>query len=291
LASVPDAVTNAPTPYADARDWDDFTPRISLEHRGSLGLAYLSYARGFKSGGYNYPASLSPVLNPETMESYELGWKADVLDARLRVSSAIFVSYAKDLQVTRGGAGAFLTTENAADAEVRGVEVDIDSVVTSGLTVSGGLALLDTEYTDYLAGVLVPLYVPPYGSAPLPGGLNVRGRSLLRSPDRAWYVGARYTRQLAARGGIAVSGNYAYKGDYYFDFSALPETEWLKQDAYGVLNARVAYVAADGRWEVGLWGLNLTDAAYYEDAVLNSASSRVSYADPRTYGVDFKLRL
>ena len=53
LASVPDAVTNAPTPYADARHWDDFTPRISLEHRGARGLAYLSYARGFKSGGYN----------------------------------------------------------------------------------------------------------------------------------------------------------------------------------------------------------------------------------------------
>ena len=85
--------------------------------------------------------------------------------------------------------------------------------------------------------------------------------------------------------------DYAYKGDYDFDFAAAPEAEWLRQEAYGVLNARFAYVAPTGQWEIGLWGANLTDETYYEDAVLTSFSARVSYADPRTYGIDFKLRL
>ena len=88
-----------------------------------------------------------------------------------------------------------------------------------------------------------------------------------------------------------MSVDYSYKGDYYFDFAAVPETEWLKQRAYGVLNARVAYATEDSSWEIGLWGANLTDESYYEDAVLTAASSRVSYADPRTWGVDFRLRL
>jgi iron complex outermembrane receptor protein len=135
----------------------------------------------------------------------------------------------------------------------------------------------------------VPLHVPPYGSAPLAGGLDVRGRSLLRAPDQALYAGVRYERRLADGGRMPLNVNYAYKGDYYFDFSATPETEWLKQHAYGVLNARIAY--AGKRWEFGLWGTNLMDEDYYEDAVLNSVSSRVSYADPRSYGIDFKLRL
>ena len=126
LDAVPNAVTNAPTPYADARDWDDFTPRLALEYRGDFGLAYLSYSRGFKSGGYNYPASLNPVLNPETLDSYELGVKADLADDRLRLSSALFHYDFKDLQVSRGGAGAFITTENAASATVRGLEVDVE---------------------------------------------------------------------------------------------------------------------------------------------------------------------
>ena len=49
--------------------------------------------------------------------------------------------------------------------------------------------------------------------------------------------------------------------------------------------------SADGGFELGLWCRNLTDSIYYEDAVIQTASSRVSYADPRTWGIDFKLRL
>ncbi|RPI64777.1 MAG: TonB-dependent receptor, partial [Lysobacterales bacterium] len=290
VETVPNAVTNAPTPYSDARDWDDFTPRLALEYRGDFGLAYVSYARGFKSGGYNYPASLNPVLNPETIESYELGFKADLASDRLRLRSALFYYDVKDLQVSRGGAGQFITTENAASATVRGLEIDVTAAVTRRLSLEAAIALVDSEYTDYIAGVLVPLAVPPYGSAPLAGGLDVKGRPLLRSPDQAAYLGIRYEGQFARGGRIPVSIGYSYKDDYYFDFSPIAATEWLKQDAYGVLNARVAYASANDGWEIGVWGTNLADASYYEDAVVQSASSRVSYADPRTYGIDFKLR-
>ena len=291
LAALPGAVTNAPTPFAGAKSWDQFTPRLALEHHGGFGLAYLSYARGFKSGGYSYPASLGPVLDPEIVDSYELGVKSELLDKRLRLDSALFVYNFENLQVTRNASGAFLTTENAADAKVRGAELSFAFAVAPALSLTGGVALIHSEYTDYTAGVLVPLLAPPYGSVPLAGGLDVRGRPLLRSPDRAAYVGLRYEPRLASGGSLPLSANYSYKDSYYFDFSAVPATEWLKQPPTSVLNARVAYVAPGARWEVGLWGTNLTDAVYYDDAVLTSVSSRVSYADPRMYGVDFKLNV
>ena len=291
LEPAPDAVTNVPTPYADARSWDELTPRVALEYRRDFGLAYLSYTRGFKTGGYNYPASANPVLNPETLDSYELGIKASFVGDRLRLRSALFDYDFKDLQVSRGGAGAFITTENAASATVRGLETDVDAALTARLSLTAGVAFIDSEYTAYVAGVLVPLTIPPFGSAPLAGGLDVRGRSLLRSPDEAAYVGVRYELPLASGGRVPINVDYSYKGDYYFDFSPVAETEWLKQDAYAVLNARVAYSSADGGFELGLWCRNLTDSIYYEDAVIQTASSRVSYADPRTWGIDFKLRL
>jgi iron complex outermembrane receptor protein len=291
LADVAGAVTNVPTPYADEQDWDHFTPRVSLEYRGDFGLAYATYSRGFKSGGYNYPASINPVLNPETLESYEIGVKSDLANGRFHLGSALFAYDFRDLQVTRGGTGTFITTENAASARVRGLELDLRAALSSNLSVDFGVALIDSEYTDYTAAVLVPQLAPPYGSAPLPGGLDARGRPLLRSPDQAAYIGLRYDRPLAGGGHIPVSIDYSYKSDYYFDFSAVPETEWLKQGAYGVLNVRAAYVGVRGDWEIGVWGRNLTDSSYYEDAVLFTASSRISYADPRTYGIDFKLRL
>ena len=289
LEAVPGTVTNAPTPYADARDWDEFTPRLALEYRADFGLAYFSYSRGFKSGGYNYPASLNAVLNPETLDAYELGIKAALPNDRLRVRSALFYYDFADMQVTRGGAGAFLATENAASGHVRGLEIDISAALTTALSLEAGAALIDSSYDEYTAGVLVPSTSPPYGSAPLAGGLDARGQSLLRSPDQAAYVGLRYDRSV--RGGhVPVNITYSYKGDYYFDFAAVPETEWLRQDAYGLLNARVAYASDNGGWEIGVWGMNLGDVSYYEDAVVTSVSSRVSYADPRTYGIDFKLR-
>ena len=230
------------------------------------------------------------MLNPETLDSYELGVKTALASNRVRLSSALFYYDFKDLQVSRGGAGAFITTENAASGTVRGLEVDVDAALTPDLRLEAGLALVDSASKDYTAGVLVPLTAPPYGSTPLAGGLDVRGHSLLRSPDEAARVGLRYERPLP-KGRIPVSVEYSYKGAYYFDFAAVAATEWLQQDAYGVLNARVAYASADDGWELGLWGANLTDESYYEDAVLSSTSSRVSYADPQTWGVDFRLRL
>jgi iron complex outermembrane receptor protein len=291
LAAIPGDVTNAPTPFAGNKSWDQFTPRVSLEYRGAFGLAYATYSRGFKSGGYNYPASIGPVLDPEHVASYEAGLKSELLDKRLRLDAALFAYDIEDLQVTRGGFGAFLTTENAADARVRGLEFDFALALAANLSLTGGLALVHSEYTDYIAGVLIPQLTPPYGSVPLSGGLDVRGRPLLRSPDTAADVGLRYEPRLGNGGNLAISANYSYKDSYYFDFSAVPETEWLKQPATGILNARIAYVAPRGRWEIGLWGTNLTDAAYYDDAVLTSVSSRVVYADPRLYGADFKIKV
>jgi iron complex outermembrane receptor protein len=291
LEPVPGAVTNVPTPYGDARAWEAFTPHVALEYRGGVGLAYASYSRGFKTGGYNYPASVNPVLDPERLDSYELGIKTSFARDRVRLSSALFHYDFEDLQVSRGGPGAFITTENAASAAVRGLEVDVSAAVTDKLSVDAGAAFIDSEYTDYIAGVLVPSTVPPYGSVPLAGGLDVRGQSLLRSPDEGAYVGIRYELALRRGSRLAISGDYSYKGDYYFDFSPVPETEWLRQDAYDVLNARLAYSPPDGAWEIGIWCTNLTDSAYYEDAVIQSASSRVSYADPRTFGFDLRLRL
>ena len=64
-----------------------------------------------------------------------------------------------------------------------------------------------------------------------------------------------------------------------------------KYSAAGEGFLRFCYASSDDAWELGLWGANLTDESYYEDAVIQSTSSRVSYADPRTFGIDFRLRL
>ena len=97
------------------------------------------------------------------------------------------------------------------------------------------------------AGVLVPSTVPPYGSAPLAGGLDVRGRSLLRSPDEQRIrrhplrAPARSRRPHSREHRLLVQGRLLLR---FLGRRRRPSG--CEQDAYGVLNARVAY-ASRGR--------------------------------------------
>ena len=91
-------------------------------------MLYLTYARGFKSGGYNYAASVGSglPLDPEVLDMVELGWKTTHADGRLQVSGSLFYYDYKDLQVTRAVAGSGVNvTENAADARALGLDLEV----------------------------------------------------------------------------------------------------------------------------------------------------------------------
>ena len=82
--------------------------------------------------------------------------------------------------------------------------------------------------------------------------------------------------------------SYSYSGEFEYDFVATPSTSELKQEAVGLLQARVSYVPDGASWQVSLWGNNLTDEEYYTEKVANENSLRVNYQPPRTWGVDVR---
>ena len=83
-------------------------------------------------------------------------------------------------------------------------------------------------------------------------GIDASGESLLRSADFSMFVSAIYEFDLTS-GSIPASVTCSHKGDFPYDFIADPLAGRLKQDDCGVLNARVAYVAEDESWSVGVW--------------------------------------
>ncbi|MDB6046387.1 MAG: hypothetical protein JWM63_4938 [Gammaproteobacteria bacterium] len=72
--------TLPPPTYPLSRTYEKPTWRVALDHRFTDDiLGYVSYNRGFKSGGYNTHSADNPPYNPETLDAYEIGAKTEWL--------------------------------------------------------------------------------------------------------------------------------------------------------------------------------------------------------------------
>jgi len=290
IVSSPNTATTlagATLPFSDEDSWNQFTPKATLQYDFDAAMVYLTYARGFKSGGFNYPAGGGTPLNPEILDMIELGLKSDLFDNRLRFNVSGFYYDYKDLQVTRASAGinAAATTENAAQAEIFGVDLDLNWTVSDQLSIMGGVSYLDTEYKDYDA--VAKSFQGTPGTVNV--GFDASGQSLLRAPDWSYFVSLNYDFLIGGER-FPLVVNYSYKGSYLFDFVIEPEMAPLQQDSYGLLSARLSYVTANDRLELSVWGNNLTDEEYFDDVVANGNGLRGSWGSPRTYGVSVGYR-
>ena len=126
-------------------------------------LFYATYSQGFRPGLLNRPGgAVNPQgtftvpfeLDTDDVDNFELGWKTTLMDNQLRFNgSAFFVDISK-LQTTIFDPSIvnLFFSDNAANAEIKGVEGDITYAPASmsGLTLSGAFSFLDTEITEVL---------------------------------------------------------------------------------------------------------------------------------------------
>ena len=275
-------------------DWSEFTPRATLQYSTDTGMAYFTYSRGFKSGGFNYPFRAgNDSLDPEILDMLELGYKTEVLQNRLRLNASLFYYDYEDLQLTRAAAGSGGTivtvTENVGAAEIYGLDADFTWLATDRLSFLASFTLMSSEYTDF-SDATAKVFRLEQG---LPGtrdvAYNANGESLLRAPDFAMFATAKYDFEIPS-GNIPVALTYSYKDEYYFDFvseESSPRATGLIQDAISIVNARISYEPSAYNWVLSAWVNNLTDEEYYDDLVANAAGLHGSPAEPRTYGIDF----
>ena len=285
--------TVSPVPASDSESWNEFTPKVTLTYNLDNGIVYGTFASGFKSGGFNHPLRVGTVIDPETIDMIELGYKADLTDS-LRITSSLFVYSYKDLQVTKAASeSATVSTENATDSDIRGLDVDLTWAANEKLTFRINAEYLDTEYKDYDTAGRAPNTVLTGDPAAVGYGFvffNAKGQEMLRSPELAVYAAVQYDSPISIggrEGNLSVNMNYAWKDDYIFDFEVDPLID-VTQDAHGILNAR-ATLTID-KVSLSVWGKNMTDEKYFFDKVVAATNNRGNYGHPRTYGVDFAYR-
>lgn len=248
--------------------WDDVSPRAVLRFIPADGhTAYASVTRGFRSGGYSMRGNvlLSP-FDEEEVTAYEVGYKADLLDRRLRVNTAVYSNKYKDLQRTVLGVdpvfGVVQSTFNVADATINGFEIDFIAQLTDRLVLSGGYGLTDASYDTAISGFAV-------------------NNEFTRVPEHTAFLSAIYDVDLARGDGLSfrVSGNYT--GAQYFD-----DLNNIEEPGYTLLDASVTYRDPSGHWKVSLFGKNLANEEYaYWGSTLGALGDNRFVGAPRTWGL------
>jgi iron complex outermembrane recepter protein len=250
------------------------TWRLALDHHFTDDVnGYVSYNRGFKSGGYNVPAPALPAYSPEKLDAYETGLKTQFLERRLTVNSAFFYYNYQNIQVSRFVNGS-PEVYNGGKAKLYGLDLDATVRVTRGLTLSAGLELEHDRFTDFPNADFFLGCAHPY---PTVCSLSANGKQLPQTPAASGTINLDY-RVSVSNSELHFNVNEAANSGYYYQ----PNNE-IKQSAYGLLNGSIGWTYS--HYSVTLWGKNLTDVIYA--TAVNPAPTAISaaYAAPRTYGV------
>ena len=263
-------------------DWDNVSGRLALDYTiNDDAMAYASISSGFKSGGFTGAATTQEVattpFDEETAISYEVGLKGLWANRRIQTNIAAFFTDYEDLQVTRffqppdSSFGQFLT-ENAAKAEIKGLEFELVALLTDSWELGGNFAWLDAEYTEF------------FGTPDVSGGGDFSGNVMRQAPEFSWYAYTRYTISLQDSGKISAKVDYAYQDDMFFDPNNNPITIG---PSYGLWNARLGWTSANNNWEVAGWIKNIGDKDYLHHA-FSQRGSRVAFGRfgaPRHFGI------
>jgi iron complex outermembrane receptor protein len=272
---IPDAV------IYNEDGWDDISPRLSLAYQATEDLLlYTSAARGFKSGGFNGRPQQRGVLDPydpETLWAYEVGFKADRANSRLRLNGAFFYYDYTDIQFSAGLADddgrAVFVLQNAGKARAWGGELEMTARPGPGWLWTASLGYIDNEYTE-LDDVE-------------PNGVTLDSKfpktpkwSLTLSPQYSFSVGA---------GRIILRADYSYRSKVFNDISNSP---LVTQEAYGLLGSRLVFVPSSESWELALFGTNLTNEEYLVHGIfIPSLGPAIGVGGrPREWGLTTKLR-
>ncbi|PZT90537.1 MAG: TonB-dependent receptor [Citromicrobium sp.] len=263
--------------FEGTREFKRFTPRASISFKPTPDHnLYASFSKGFKGGGFD-PRGVSTAapdadgngtvspdevfdfmtFDPETVDTYEIGYKAAFLDNDVNIALAAFKSDYKDVQVP-GSVGTVINgqqtfigvTTNAGEAEIKGIEFETVATLArdfagagSRFGLSGMVGYLDAEYKQFIDS----------------RGIDVADRRAFQNTPEWTAAGTVNLAFPAAEGIVNLSGTASHRSDTQ-QFELL--TPMLDQPSYTLFDASIVWTADDDSFSLGLHGRNLTDKQY-----------------------------
>jgi iron complex outermembrane receptor protein len=230
--------------------FDKFTPHLSAEYQFKDDfMGYVSYTEGFKSGGWNARATdlLDFVLiDPETAEAWEIGFKSEFANNRVRLNAAYFNNTYKDFIITalNPATGGFITI-NAAKANISGVEFELNAKATENLSVFANIGFMWNEYKDLDDNVTFDI-----------------NNEIKRVPDVTGQIGFNYYVPLpnaSVDSSLLITADYSHQAKYFAGVNNSPSE---LAEATNLIHASISYLH-DARWSLTAVCSNCTDQEYH----------------------------
>jgi len=267
-------------------------------------MTFATVSTGFKSGGFNsrrQAPGLPIEFDAEETTSYEVGAKTTLFDGRVTANATLYRTELEGFQeAVLSPTGVGFIVGNAGERRTQGLELDVQANPVEQLSLTASLAYLDAEFTDRPVG-------PQNGLGTLPpaddvaGAANYNGLTPEDSPEWTGSLVGQWTDSLGI-GGVDyfLRGEVAYTDDHFQDAALDPRS---LQEAVTILNARIGLEDPEGRWQVALWGKNLTDELYFQELSSQAVGGFISgggfagaggftgwLAPPLTWGAEATVR-
>lgn len=258
--------------------FESVTGTVSLKYYWNDDImSFATVSQGFKAGGYPI-APISAVdftaFDEETSINYELGFKAELLDNRVKLEGAIFHIELEDQQLStiiEVNGLPVASTANAGESHINGAELELTAALTEGLVLRSALGYVDTEFDDYVDTQ----------------GRQRAGESFRFTPELTANIGLDYSMTVAGNRELVFALNYRFVDDAIQGFGATdPE---FSIDSYDIVDASATLYG--DQWQLQLFVDNLTDeyiATRHWDAFFFSVDRNVSFSSvlpPRKLGL------
>jgi iron complex outermembrane recepter protein len=260
-------------------------------------LAYASVSTGFKGGGVNprpFTADQRLPFNPETLTTYEMGFKSDLLNRRMRLNGAVFLNKYDDITLGKTVCAESslpvpcLRPDNIGSADVKGAELEASFFPVKGLSFDLSASYLDFKYTSpSQGGFLVKIVDLPPPNDIVVTSIPVDGITPY-TPELSYAVGAQYDHDVG-EGTLSFRLDGSYQGKLYTNAE---NTSWSKIDGRFLANARVSWSHAED-WRVALEVQNLFDKYYFQSVsdITTSLGAVTGVPGlPRTFAVSVERR-
>jgi iron complex outermembrane receptor protein len=235
-------------PFTFNHSWNRFQWKVGGEYDVARdSMLYLNVQTGYNPGTFRTaPGVEGQAVDPQTMLGYTAGMKNLFLDGRLRFNVEGFYYNYKNLLVNSLNFNTgILSTNNAPDTHIKGVQVDLDATPLRKLQLTASLAYLDAKFTDFEAGV--------------PGDVtNYAGYQLPFAPDFTATLSAQYSFELAGKGTLRPGVSTYISSSYWTIFS---HTSNLYQPSYTKTDLNLTYYSPGERWDIGGYVKNLENTA------------------------------
>ena len=274
--------------FSDDESWTNVTPKVGINWnvRDNF-LVYGFWTKGFRSGGFNVRSTevfLSPgPFDEEEQDTFEIGFKSDWSDKRIRLNGSVFFNEIKDLQReinTPGTLGVSQFITNSADATIVGIETELQYLATENFLISASFAYTDGEYDDVTFDLNSD------------GVVNSADEDLdiPRLTRFTSNVSATYDIDLGDIGALSTRVSFSHR-----DPSAYTDNNLGTLNGVDIFDAGITYNSPDQKVSVSVYGKNLTDKATAGgDTQLPAAFPSSTFSplnEGRVYGVSFTYAL